>query len=121
MSNRPPPHSDPNRHRVTPPQRDPEGPSLAEINFRARKARRQNFDPRFGNPAFNPQQFPKRRFYHRHPLAFQAIFVSVGLGIFFSKPLYDIFLSDAKPTAEDIERQEMLKKKVKEKWGIDLS
>lgn len=37
---------------------------------------------------------PKRNFIQRYPRAFQTVFITVGLLIFFSKPIYDGFIRD---------------------------
>lgn len=39
----------------------------------------------------------KRSWIYRYPLTFQITFTALGLGIFFSKPIYDIFIRPRDP------------------------
>lgn len=42
-------------------------------------------------------QIPKRSWLRRNPRAFQVIFISTCMISFFSKPLYDLFFTEAIP------------------------
>lgn len=44
----------------------------------------------------------------RHPYKFQAISLTIGLGIFFSKPIYDIFFREAKVGPRPLEERQRL-------------
>lgn len=43
------------------------------------------------------QPLGKRSWMYRHPKTFQITFTVLGLGIFFSKPIYDIFIRPRDP------------------------
>jgi len=98
---------------------DPEGPGYDEWVVR-RNLQQKNHHLRnspFG-VGFHEPKFKKQWIWNRYPVAFTRIFVTSCLLVFFSKPIYDIFLGPP-PSPQALERAEFLKKQMQKSGWWD--
>ncbi len=91
--------------------KEPEGISYEDLHRdeinRRNRPKPLNFDRRFGSPAFTPRKFARRGLIYRYPRTYIGVVVTSGLSIFFSKPIYDMFLRDYGPfTDEELKARE---------------
>lgn len=89
-------------------QIDPEGPSYAEFLNREQQANKHLRNSPLG---FHEPKFKKRWIWDRQPAFFSRAFIASFLLLYFSKPLYDIFLGPP-PSPAQIQRAEFLKKQM---------
>jgi len=100
-------------------QIDPEGPGYDEWVVK-KNLQQKNHHLRnspFG-VGFHEPKFKKQWIWNRYPVAFTRIFVTSCLLVFFSKPIYDIFLGPP-PSPQALERAEFLKKQMQKSGWWD--